>query len=502
MYPSLYQINTRILLQELSAARGGKGLPKATLDDIPDAILDGWRQAGFDWIWMLGVWQTGAAARKVSQSRPEWRREYEETLPDLREEDITGSPFAIQNYEAHTDFGGPKALARLRNRLADRGLKLMLDFVPNHTAPDHPWVRRHPEYYVHGSEDDLFREPHNYLTVDTELGERILAYGRDPYFAGWADTLQLNYRSAATREAMLGALLRVGEQCDGVRCDMAMLLLPDVIHRTWGDRSTPRDGGEPIDRSFWLDAIPEVKRRHPGFVMMAEVYWDLEWELQQQGFDYTYDKRLCDRLHAGDAGPVRGHLHADLAFQQHSARFLENHDEARAAAAFPWPKQQAAALVTFFTPGLRFFHEGQLEGRKKRVSMHLGRRPAETCDFQVQLFYKQLLAVLQKHAVREGSWRLADCRAAWDGNATSGQFLGQIWDGPANERLLVVTNYGPQQGQCRVAWPWGNDGGKTVVLKELLNAVTYERDANDLAGGGLYVDLPAWGNHLFEVSSR
>ena len=107
---------------------------------------------GFDWVWFLSVWQTGPAAQQVSRSNPEWRKEFQETLPDLREEDIAGSGFAITGYTVHRDLGGDAALARLRQRLQKRGLKLMLDFVPNHMAPDHPWVDEHPEYFVHGSE--------------------------------------------------------------------------------------------------------------------------------------------------------------------------------------------------------------------------------------------------------------------------------------------------------------------------------------------------------------
>ena len=145
--PSLYQINTRVWLTELSRKLGRA----ATLDDIPDAGLDRLAELGFDWVWFLSVWQTGPAAQAISRANPEWRREFEETLPDLKDEDIAGSGFAIQNYTVHRDLGGDAALARLRQRLQKRGLKLMLDFVPNHMAPDHPWIDEHPEYFVHGS---------------------------------------------------------------------------------------------------------------------------------------------------------------------------------------------------------------------------------------------------------------------------------------------------------------------------------------------------------------
>ena len=229
-YPSLYQINTRVWLTELSRALG----KRATLDDIPDAELDRIAEMGFDWVWFLSVWQTGPAAQAISRANPEWRKEFQETLPDLREEDIAGSGFAIQNYTVHRDLGGDAALARLRQRLQKRGLKLMLDFVPNHMAPDHPWIDEHPDYFVHGSESDLARAPRNYCRVQTRNGPLVLAYGRDPYFEGWPDTLQLNYGNPQLQQAMIGELERIAGQCDGVRCDMAMLRIAGSVRENLG----------------------------------------------------------------------------------------------------------------------------------------------------------------------------------------------------------------------------------------------------------------------------
>src|SRR5205085_4387161 len=189
-------------------------------------------------------------------------------------------------------------------------------------------------------EADLAHAPQNYFQIQTAAGPRVFAYGRDPYFSGWPDTIQLNYGNPALQEAMVGELTRISGQCDGVRCDMAMLVLPDVFERTWGRRA-------PL---FWPMATRRVRERHPDFCFMAEVYWDLEWTLQQQGFDYTYDKRLYDRLLARHATPVREHFHAGLDFQDGLARFLENHDEPRAAATFPPGVHEAAAVITFLSP--------------------------------------------------------------------------------------------------------------------------------------------------------
>ncbi len=482
-YPSLFQINTRVWLTELSR----DVRRRATLDDVPDAELDRLAEMGFDWVWFLSVWQTGLAGQQVSRSNPEWRREFKETLPDLREEDIPGSGFAITGYTVHRDLGGDAALARLRDRLRKRNLRLMLDFVPNHTGLDHPWVEAHPEYYIAGTERDLGSAPGNYTWARRKRGDLLLAHGRDPYFPGWPDTLQLNYGNTATQEAMIGELVRIAGQCDGVRCDMAMLVLPEVFERTWSIRAQP----------FWPEATRRVRKRSPDFCFMAEVYWDLEWTLQQQGFDYTYDKRLYDRLREGHTRPVREHFHAELDYQNKLARFLENHDEPRAATTFPPGTHEAAAVITFLTPGLRFFHQGQFEGRRKRISPHLGRAPDEPADKELGRFYERLLAVLRQPVVRQGEWRLLECVPAWGGNWTSDCFVAFAWQGPAGERLLVAINYAPNQSQCYVRLPFPDLGTGRWRLEDQIGTATYTREGADLLSRGLYLDVAPWQASVF-----
>ncbi len=487
-YPSLLQINTRVWLTALSRALGRR----ATLDDVLNAELDRLAATGFDWVWLLSVWQTGAAGQLVSSSNPEWRREFQETLPDLCEEDIGGSGFAVTGYTVHAQLGGDDALARLRERLRQRGLRLMLDFVPNHTGLDHPWVEDHPEYYIQGTELDLARSPKNYTWIKRKQGDRLLAYGRDPYFPGWPDALQLNYSNPATQDAMIGELLKIAGQCDGVRCDMAMLVLPDIFERTWGVPARP----------FWPEATRRVREQAPEFRFMAEVYWDLEWTLQQQGFDYTYDKRLYDRLRDGHARPVREHLLAGLDYQDKLARFLENHDEPRAAAAFAPDVHRAAAVITFLSPGLRFFQEGQSQGRKSRVSPHLWRRPDEPVDRELETFYERLLGVLRLPTVRDGRWQLLECVPAWEGNWTSDSFVAFAWQGTENERLIVAVNYAPNPSQCYLRLPFGDLSGCPWRLEDQLGDATYDRDGDDLASRGLYLDLAPWQFHAFLLNRQ
>jgi hypothetical protein len=292
-------------------------------------------------------------------------------------------------------------------------------------------------------------------------------------------------------------LLAVADLCDGVRCDMAMLLLPDVFQRTWGGRDPLAK--ELAEGSFWPEAIEAVRERHPGFVFMAEVYWDLEYELQQQGFDFTYDKRLYDRLREGDAAGVRGHLRADLEFQRHSARFLENHDEPRAAAAFPPGMHEAAAIVTFLSPGLRFFHQGQLEGRRLRASPHLVRAADEPGDEGVRRFYDALLALLGEPAFRNGAFALCECTPAWNGNPTSDAFIAWTVE-HGGARRLVAVNYAPHESQCYVRFG-GIAFDGVVRLHDLIGSARHERAADALNERGLYLDLPPFGYHVFELRS-
>jgi glycosidase len=486
-YPSLYQINTRVWLRRLS----GDADKQVTLADIDDVTIDCFAERGFDWIWLLSVWQTGAAGRTVSRSNPQWRAEFTALLPDLREEDICGSGFAITAYTVSDALGGERALAQFRERLARRGIKLMLDFVPNHTAADHLWVKAHPDYYVEGNEAALAGSSQNYLRVDTDFGPKILAYGRDPNFPGWPDTLQLNYANPELQAARIDELLGIAGNCDGVRCDMAMLLLPEIFQRTWGMAA----------EAFWPKATAAVHEKYPDFTFMAEVYWDLEWTLQQQGFAYCYDKRLYDRLREGHVGPIRDHLLAGLDYQDKLARFLENHDEPRAASVLSWPQHQAAAIITFLSPGLRFFYDGEFDGARIRVPTHLCRGPTEPANPEIAAFYSRLLTALKRTVFRDGTWSQLQPLPAWSDNWTHDEFVAYAWAGADGSRHVVVVNYAGNQGQCRLPLPFPEFRGKQVRLTDLMGTEVYDRDGSELVSPGLYIDHSPWHFNVFALQA-
>lgn len=484
-FPTLYQINTRVWLNSLSNKLG----KHVTLDEIPDGELEKIKELGFEWIWLMGIWQTGGKGKEVSRTNQDWLEEFEKTLPDLKMGDIEGSGFAITRYEVHKNLGGNEALVRIREKMRSKGLNLMLDFVPNHTAIDHEWVQQHPEYYIEGGPEDLHREPVNYKQVKIKNETRIFAHGRDPFFPGWTDTLQLNYSNPGLHQAMIQELEKISEHCDGVRCDMAMLITSEVFKKTWERNSKP----------FWPKAIQKIKSKYPSFKFMAEVYWDLEWQLQVQGFDFTYDKKLLDRLLEGRPGPIRDHLKAGLEYQSRTVRFIENHDETRAAARFEPKKHEAAAVITYFSPGMRFFHQGQLEGKKIHLSTHLVRCPHEPIEPVLQKFYGNLLEVLKNPLFEKGRWKLLEPKASWHGNGTFDSFISFSWENGQNKIGIVVVNYSPFPSQCFLQLPLPFLADKKWRLQNLMGDESYDRDGNRMVSQGLFLDMPPWHYHVFEL---
>lgn len=501
-YPCLYQINARTWVNQLSRRLGRA----ATLDDWPEEELEEVARLGFDWIYLLGVWQTGEAGRLIARQLPNLLQEYlgdsdqMKMVDPITEDDICSSCFAITGYNVHAQLGGNAALERLRQRLSRHGLRLMLDFIPNHTAIDHPWAKKHPEFYLTRTHEIYQRHPKCCFRLATHQGERLVAHGRDPYFPPWTDTLQLDYTNPQVVHAMQVELKRAAGLCDGLRCDMAMLILPEVFERTWGVPALP----------FWQQAIESVREARPDFIFMAEVYWDLEWTLQQQGFDYTYDKRLYDRLLDLHAYPVREHLRAEPAYQDHLARFLENHDERRAAAAFPPNVHHAAAMITYLSPGLRFFQHGQLQGYRKKTPVQLCRASIETIDPDLKNFYSQLLACLRLPALRFGDWQMIEPLPAWAGNWTWQGFIAYAWRGPDGERLLTVVNYSPHQSQCYLRLPFDDLRDTFWILRDIIDASSsqgqetsgFERAGNEMVERGLYVDMPEWGINILSFDKH
>lgn len=478
--PVIYELNTAAWLHDVGR-RAGRA---ATLGDVPDHDWDRVTPRGVDAVWLMGVWQRSAEGVRLALDSPSHLAEFHATLPDFTSDDVIGSAYCIAGYTPDPRFGGDAALADARNALAARGMRLIVDFVPNHVAPDHPWLTDHPEYFVRGDTADLERAPADFLAV----GNAVIARGRDPYFPPWPDVAQLDAFAPGLRQAAIDTLIAIGQAADGVRCDMAMLMLNDVFARTWGDRVGP-----PPAIEYWTEVISEVRRVHPEMLFIAEAYWDLEWQLQRLGFDYCYDKQLYDRLIHDDAGRVRGHLHADLEYQQRLLRFTENHDEPRAAKELAPGRRRAAAVAIATLPGATLWHEGQFEGWLVHVPVLLGRRPVEPDDEDLRAFHLRLIEAA--HAIRGGTWTLCET-TGWADNQSCSQLLAWSWrDG--ERRALVVVNDADQGATAKVHVPWDDISGRAWQLDDHMSGAGYVRDGDDITANGLFIGLEPWASHLF-----
>ncbi len=488
--PSIYEINTWVWLNTLSE----RYKRPITLRNVPDEVVDELATYRADAIWMMGVWHRGPATRASALN---YIHEYRGALADITEEDVVGSAYAVGGYTVDEHLGGQRGLAAFRKQLQRRGLRLILDFVPNHVATDHPWVSQHPDYFVQGS--DAQREDADFFLTETAGGQdMIVAHGRDPYFPGWIDTAQLNAFSPGYRAAAVQILRELATQCDGVRCDMAMLLATPVFENTWGWL-----GVQPLAEEFWREVIPQVKQRAPQFLFIAEVYWGLDYEMQQQGFDYTYDKTLYDRLVAGDIGGVYDHLLAELSFSERNVRFIENHDEPRAADSFGVERSRPAAVLTNTVPGAVLLHDGQFTGRVIKLPVQIARQPDEDERDDLKAFYLRLLHETSSSIYRTGQWRLLQRHPACAHCTGHTNIIAYAWRNEDEYRLIAVnlshewSTVSLDAGEWMeslTAHDWHAYDGLSDSFTEYHGAIMAER--------GIVLELPAYQSCVYRLTKK
>ncbi len=192
------------------------------------------------------------------------------------------------------------------------------------------------------------------------------------------------------------------------------------------------------------------------------------------------------------------HLYASLEYQGRLARFIENHDEKRAVAAFGAERSRAVASVALLLPGLRLLHEGQLEGLRLKLPVQLGRRQPEPREPELEAFYRRLLAILRHPVFHDGDWQLLEPKEGWSGNPSHQNILAYRWV-LGETRRLVVVNLASEPSQCFVRLDLAEISGRLWHLKDLLSEVQYTRDGDELSGQGLYLELPAYKYHVFDL---
>jgi glycosidase len=481
--PKIFEINTWSWLNYLSEIYNDS----IKLSNVPDKVFNE-EIKFFDAVWLMGVWERSPASRKIALEHPELQKDYHKALHDFKDSDVVGSPYSIYYYHIDDNIGGIDGLKSFKKKLRERNIKLILDYVPNHVSIDSLWTFE-PEIFIKGTLDDLMSHPYEFFSI----GENVFANGRDPNYPPWSDTIQINAFSEEARQKAIKTLLNIAELCDGVRCDMAMLMTSRIFSKTWGEKA-----GSPPNKDFWEEIIPAVKLNYPNFLFIAEVYWDMEWELQQQGFDFCYDKKLYERLFCEDANSIRDHLKADWAYQSKLIRFIENHDELRAIEKFGEDKSKAAALISLTLPGGRLVYGGQNHGNKIKLPVQLGRSPLEETNKAIFDFYQNLLKSIPGREYGKGSWSLCETKSVDPNDSSYSNIISYLWWFNDNYRLIVA-NYSPSFSKAHIKIsPFHFDTYKWE-FNDLLHQKSYRYTGDNLYKFGLYVELEPWEGHIFKI---
>ncbi len=427
----LLQINTRVWLKELKEHYFPNS-EKFYLSDIPIDVWQQFKDQGFDVIYLLGVWEVDTLTKDMFAKKG-LQAEFDHVLPSWKWEDTCGSPFAIKQYALNPMLGNENTLQIVKQTLNNLGLELILDFVPNHFGLQTPQINI-PNLFI---EEKSFTDSTNdYEVYKTDQGKKAIYHGKDPYFPPWEDTLQLDYSSSTTKEFMKKQLISIAEVCNGVRCDMAMLIVNRIIQQVWGAKLSSQ-----LTTEFWDEAIKEVKQTRPNFAFIAEVYWDMEDELINLGFDYCYDKKLYDSIRDRNYGAFEFILHKVQDSHNKTVRFLENHDEPRAITVFNHEINYLASVITFTLPGIKFFHQKQFVGYSFKESLFLVKRSQEPVNSLIKQNYSFLLSIINKFIKNGSNWQNNPDILAKNIDVTRNIYIWQ-WDNPKNNsKLIIIINY-------------------------------------------------------------
>jgi hypothetical protein len=485
-HPHLYEINTWTWLEQLSA-RLKKNI---TVAEVPDSEWDALATQGFNIIWLMGVWQRSPVSRRMNVENPGNIPQFSLALPGWKPEDVISSPYAVAGYSPDPRIGTWNSLDVARDKLRGRGIALFLDFVGNHTALDHPWMREHPEFYVQAPQEEFQKNPSLYYSQSTPRGPRFVALAKDPYYPPWQDVAQLNHFNPGLRAAQIADLRTIASHCDGIRCDMAMLQLNDIFNTNWrhllGDTPTP-------EKEFWTEAHAAV----PGLTLLAEAYWGTEQRLLDLGFSYSYDKTLYDALRDHNIPQIRDRLAASPERQSDFARFMENHDEPRRPEVFPNERLAADGTLLGTLPGIRFYHQGELEGRKIRQPITLRTSADEPPDPISTNFFQKILQITRQDVFHEGKWDLLD--VAPEGDAPPDALVVYEWRSPKAWKIIAV-NLAAYTSQGRVHLGDRVSPTQNYIFNDELNNVRYDRTGQELHEIGLFVRRDPFQAHLFDIT--
>jgi hypothetical protein len=293
---------------------------------------------------------------------------------------------------------------------------------------------------------------------------------------------------------MIDRLKEISQHCDGVRCDMAMLVLNEVFKKDWGWANQNPAYSIP-DKEFWTEAIQQV----PNLVYIAEAYWDTEWALQQLGFDFVYDKRLYDRLRTGSIREIYLHLTADITYQKKLLRFIENHDESRSLTAFGRSKAEAAASLISTLPGMRLYFHGQLQGFKEKMPIQIRRTKLEVVEIDIQTFYDLLLKKVNEPIFHGGNWQLKEVFKDTDNSFES--LISYLWVLNGELRLVIV-NLSRSDALGRICFQDDISESIEYTFSEKFTGRSFTISGLLMAHPGLSFTLEGFQAQIFDISPK
>ena len=472
--PHVLEVNAKLWFNKIKRDIGRQ----ITLSDIPESYIVKMKAAGFDALWLMGIWQESPTSRQIARTDGPINNYLKKIVPDYNTEDIFGSPYSICSYKVDDYFGTKEDLLKFKAKLNENGIALILDFVGNHFSVDHPLTWQQPELFINSKENpgdkELFYQNRNGVW---------LAHGKDPYYAPWTDSVQLNLFNPKTRQMLEETLMQVCPLCDGLRCDMVMLMLNKIHKEIWGKYlkfDTPYE-------EFWPGVIEKVKEKYPSFTFIAEVYWGLESEVQALGFDFTYDKILYDRLLFSNASQIAAHLGAEHLYQKRTIRFIANHDEEAPLTAFgSTEKSFAAAAVAYTLSGARLFTSSQIYGDKHRLPIQY-QPQTMPIDIEVKTFYMKFLDTINHPCFHGGQWALKAAKPCDDTNMSYQNILTWTWTQNTTCKVVVI-NYSAQNSKFKICIDKLPKTDNILLKDEFLDnfiSASYE----DLKNKGLEIEL-------------
>ena len=485
--PRILEISTRPYLYSLSE-KYGRSITK--FRDIPDQEFVNLAGGNYTHVWFMGVWALGPYGLNHDRTDPNLLASYAQVLPDYTVSDIIGTPYAVVSYDVNPELGSESDLVWLRQKLRAQGLLLVLDYAPNHTAIDSPWMTSNIDYYVRAPKGTPTPYDSNvYFTNGVALG--------GDQWDHWSDTAQLNYWNMDLKKVRIAELKKVASLADAIRCDMAMLILNDCIEKDWSTQLSSWGYKRP-STEFWADAISSVKASYPNTIFIAEAYWDMDEILMANGFDFIYGKDLLDDLASWDLSSIWSYIKNRSDKFSKTLSFIENHDEPRAVAKFgDWVKADSAAIVAFTLPGAKLLFDGETYGYKNKLDVHLRRAKSESKISQVTDFYDQLLDIISQDVFAKGDWTLIE------GNTNKGQVVSwrySLFTKSGTSKRLVVVNFTEVKAAADVvvADAVGKNGGDSIDIKELFSGAVYTRSASTMKTKGLTIVLDPWRGQIFE----